>query len=75
MQRAVRNAQDLPGEGLWIDEPHRVVAAGCFYFLLLAVFQFVMHLRLRRRVVEILPNQEQEPKLSCEPTREKPSRV
>ena len=73
--RAVRNAQDLPGEGLWIDEPHRVVAAGCFYFLLLAVFQFVMHLRFRRRMVEIRPHQQEEPKLSCEPTREKPSRV
>ncbi len=73
--RAVRDAQELPGEGLWIDEPHRVVAAGCFYFLLLAVFQFVTHLRVRRRVVEIRPHQQEEPKLSGEPPREKPSRV
>jgi hypothetical protein len=29
---AVVARQDLPGSGLWVDEPHRVVAFGFFYF-------------------------------------------
>lgn len=33
---AVRPLLDLPGSGLWIDQPHRVVAAGMLYFGLLA---------------------------------------
>lgn len=28
----VLEAIDLPGSGLWIDEPHRVLAFGAFYF-------------------------------------------
>ncbi|RYD14384.1 MAG: hypothetical protein EOP90_13300 [Lysobacteraceae bacterium] len=33
---AVRPLLDLPGSGLWVDQPHRVVAAGMLYFGLLA---------------------------------------
>ncbi len=29
---AVRSALDLPGDGLWVDEPHRVLAFGVVYF-------------------------------------------
>ena len=68
--------------GLWLDEPHRVMCAGLVYFLLLAVFQFVMQIKCKRSVIEIQPVHESpesphdaEPKLSCVPTREKPSRV
>lgn len=33
---AARAALDLPGSGIWIDEPHRPLAMGAFYFGLLA---------------------------------------
>lgn len=33
---AARAAMDLPGSGTWIDDPHRPLAMGAFYFALLA---------------------------------------
>jgi hypothetical protein len=36
IDEAVRATLDLPGSGLWIDEPHRPLAMGAFYFGLLA---------------------------------------
>jgi hypothetical protein len=33
---AARAAMDLPGTGIWIDDPHRPLAMGAFYFALLA---------------------------------------
>lgn len=33
---AARAAMDLPGSGIWIDDPHRPLAMGAFYFGLLA---------------------------------------
>ena len=33
---AARAAMDLPGSGVWIDDPHRPLAMGAFYFGLLA---------------------------------------
>jgi hypothetical protein len=33
---AVAAAAAIPGSGLWVDEPHRVVAFGAFYFALMA---------------------------------------
>ncbi|MDA0833224.1 MAG: hypothetical protein O2955_06735 [Planctomycetota bacterium] len=33
----VRDTLDLPGDGLWIDEPYRVLAFGFLYFALTAV--------------------------------------
>jgi len=33
---AARDAMDLPGSGIWIDDPHRPLAMGAFYFGLLA---------------------------------------
>jgi len=36
LDAAVRAALDLPGEGLWIDQPHRVMAFGFLYFGILA---------------------------------------
>lgn len=32
LERGVLQALDLPGSGLWIDEPHRVLAFGALYF-------------------------------------------
>ncbi|MEK6796942.1 MAG: hypothetical protein AABZ39_19365 [Spirochaetota bacterium] len=40
---AVISHQALPGSGIWIDEPYRVVAAGCIYFTgvtLISLFDF-----------------------------------
>jgi hypothetical protein len=34
--RAVVEAAGLPGEGLWVDQPHRVLALGFFYFMTVA---------------------------------------
>lgn len=34
---AVVAAQELPGSGAWIDDPHRVIAFGFLYFTILAV--------------------------------------
>jgi hypothetical protein len=59
---SVRSAQDLPGTGLWIDEPHRVLAAGFLYFLAMAITHFVLTYRTRQ------------PKLSWVPTGTNPSR-
>jgi hypothetical protein len=39
---AVRRAQDLPGSGLWITEPQRVVVAGFLYFGAVAVSLLAM---------------------------------
>ncbi|MHC4973018.1 MAG: hypothetical protein ACYTG3_11870 [Planctomycetota bacterium] len=39
---AVRRTQDLPGTGLWIDEPQRVVVAGFLYFAAVSVSLAVM---------------------------------
>jgi len=33
---AAREAMDLPGSGIWIEDPHRPIAMGAFYFGLLA---------------------------------------
>lgn len=33
----VVRGQKLPGGGLWIDEPHRVIAFGFLYFTALAI--------------------------------------
>lgn len=32
----VAEAAAIPGSGLWVDEPHRVIAFGAFYFALMA---------------------------------------
>ena len=40
---AVRAAADLPGEGLWIDQPYRVLAAGFLYFGALGLSELVDH--------------------------------
>ena len=43
---------DLPGSGLWIDEPHRAMAFGALYFLTLTLFELlhgpISFWRLRR---------------------------
>lgn len=36
---AVRDGLDLPGSGLWIDQPHRVFVFGLLYFALLALVE------------------------------------
>lgn len=36
IDEAARAAMDLPGSGAWIDDPHRPLAMGAFYFGLLA---------------------------------------
>lgn len=36
LDAAARATLDLPGEGLWIDQPHRVMAFGFLYFGLVA---------------------------------------
>ncbi|MHC4818393.1 MAG: hypothetical protein ACYTF8_10095 [Planctomycetota bacterium] len=51
---AVRRTQDLPGTGLWIDEPHRVVAAGFLYFAAVAVTLAAMQWKKGRKK-EALP--------------------
>jgi len=40
---AVRAAADLPGSGLWISEPQRVLAAGFLYFAALGLSELVDH--------------------------------
>lgn len=37
ISHAVQSAADLPGSGVWVDQPHTVVAFGLVYFGLLAV--------------------------------------
>jgi hypothetical protein len=39
----VRAAADLPGGGLWIDEPQRVIAAGFLYFTMLGLSELADH--------------------------------
>jgi len=39
----VRAAADLPGGGLWIDEPQRVIAAGFLYFFALGLSELADH--------------------------------
>lgn len=41
----VVNGLDLPSEGLWVEEPHRVLAFGCFYFALLGIRDLVTAFR------------------------------
>jgi hypothetical protein len=41
--RAVVEAAHLPGSGLWIDEPHRVLAAGFLYFLIVGISEVFDH--------------------------------
>jgi len=50
---AVRGTQDLPGTGLWIDEPQRVIAAGFLYFAAVAVSLAAM--QWKRGRTEALP--------------------
>lgn len=40
---AVVDAQDLPGSGLWIDEPHRVIAFGFLYFSTWGISELYAH--------------------------------
>lgn len=40
---AVVARQNLPGSGVWIDEPHRVIAFGFLYFAAMALFELVGH--------------------------------
>lgn len=35
----------LPGSGLWIDEPHRLIAFGCFYFGILGLRDLIAAFR------------------------------
>jgi len=35
---AILRAQDFQSEGLWVDQPQRVIAAGFFYFLLMGFY-------------------------------------
>lgn len=39
----VVSAQELPGEGLWIDEPHRVIAFGFLYFSAWGISELYAH--------------------------------
>jgi len=41
--RDVVAAADLPGSGLWVDQPHRVLAAGVLYFAAVAVSELHDH--------------------------------
>ena len=36
ISRQIVDAADLPSSGLWVEEPFRVLAAGFFYFAVLA---------------------------------------
>lgn len=36
---SVISSLDLPGEGVWIDEPYRVLAFGAFYFTAVGFFE------------------------------------
>lgn len=41
--REVIAAAKLPGSGLWIEQPHRVLAAGALYFTAMAVSEIFDH--------------------------------
>jgi hypothetical protein len=45
----VVRAADLPGSGLWIDEPYRVIAAAFLYFALLGWSELYSHRTFRER--------------------------
>jgi hypothetical protein len=53
--RAEVAAQDLPGSGLWVDEPHRVIAFGFLYFLATGLSELYSHAWLK--VQEVPPSQ------------------
>lgn len=38
----VISAMNLSGEGVWIEEPYRVLAFGWFYFTVVGLFEFMM---------------------------------
>jgi hypothetical protein len=40
---AVAQAADLLGTGLWVDEPHRVLAFGFLYFTAMALWELTAH--------------------------------
>ena len=40
---AVVSAQELPGEGLWIEQPHRVIAFGFLYFSAWGISELYAH--------------------------------
>ena len=41
--REVARSLDLPGSGVWVDQPHRVIAFGFLYFLATAISELVGH--------------------------------
>lgn len=41
--REVVARQHLPGSGLWVDQPHRVIACGFLYFTVLGLSELVRH--------------------------------
>ena len=51
IDHAAVRMMDLPGEGLWVDQPWRVIAFGFLYFFALAVIRYA----LRRRMSSELP--------------------
>lgn len=40
-------AQDLPGSGLWVEQPHRVIAFGFLYFLATGISELYSHTWLK----------------------------
>lgn len=40
---AVVSAQELPGEGLWIEQPHRLIAFGFLYFSAWGISELYAH--------------------------------
>lgn len=52
---AAKAAWDLPGSGLWISQPQRVIAAGFLYFGATALFKFGAALRTRESSAEVSP--------------------
>ena len=45
---AVVSAEHLPGSGLWISQPHRVIAFGFLYFLAQGIWELAADWRLRK---------------------------
>ena len=45
--RAEVVAQDLPGSGLWVEQPHRVIAFGFLYFLATGLSELYSHAWLK----------------------------
>jgi len=54
--RAVVDAAHLPGSGLWIDEPYRVLAAGFLYFLIVGVSEMFDHRWIKASTLPGLKN-------------------